>query len=182
MKQIYSKKKQAGFNLIELMIAIGIILALVGLALGIAPIVRGDQKTSEVQQQVAQIAAQTQALGKGKYTGITAKTLLDAGKVPASWGNADKSGLLHSDGGAVTIAAAAVNGGTDNGAAITLTGVSKSSCVSVLSNSQDNFAVIATDVVPAAKAYGGASITPAAIVTACTPASGSVVDLTQTVV
>lgn len=181
MNRVVSKKKQAGFNLIELMIAIGIILALIGLALGLAPLVRGDQKTTEVQQQVGQIASQTQALGRGKYTGITEATLVNAGKVPAGWVNAAGTGINHADGGAVTIAAANVNGGTDNGAALTFTDVSKSSCVSVLTNSQENFAEIGTNIVPAAKAFGAAPMTAAQIVTACTPASGDKVTMTLTV-
>lgn len=182
MKQIHSKKKQGGFNLIELMIAIGIILALVGLALGLAPLVRGDQKSTEIQQQVSQIAAQVQALGKGVYTGLTEKQLVDAGKVPAGWINAAKTGINHAEGGAVTIVAADVNGGTGNGAAITFASMRKSSCVAVLSNSQENFALIGTAKVPAAKAFGAAPLTPAAIVAACTPTTGDVLNVTVTVV
>lgn len=174
-------KHQAGLTLVELLIGVGIILVIIGGALALAPLVRADNQTAGLQQQVAQIASQTQALGRGNYNGLTEAVLVQSGKVPAAWVNSAGTGINHADGSTVTVAAANVNGGTDNGALLTFTAVRKSSCVSVLTNAQANFAVIGTDVVASAKAFGDPPMTSAEIVAACN-STGETVNLLLTVV
>ena len=179
-KTFKSITRQKGMTLVETMIVIGIIAVVVGLTLGIAPLVRADQKSNELQQQVVQIASQTQALGRGHFNGFTEATLVQSGKIPASWIDGTGAGIAHTEGGTVTIVAADVNGGTDNGALITFSGVKKSSCNTILTNAQENFPVIATSVA-SAKAYGAGPLTSSAIVAACN-ATGETVDLMLTVV
>lgn len=184
MKQFRSNKKQRGITLIEIMIAIAIALVIAAVTIGLAAATRKDSRTQELQTQTLQIASQLQGLGRGgNFAGVTTKVLVDSGKVPKEWvtGTAAAPVINHAHNGTVSIAADAVNGGSNNAATMTLTNVEKSACTAVLTNIQGHFAAIGKTAAGDVKAYGASSLTPAQIVTACTPASGDVVTLLLTV-
>ncbi len=154
-----SRRNQAGLTLIELMIGIAIVLLITAVTVAIAANVRSDQKTSELHTQIVQISSSLSGLApNGDYTGITEKTLIDAGKVPASWivGTGESAKLMASFGGPITVAA-----GTGTGLNITVSDVPSSACASVLTNVQQNFTKLtvgSTEVT---------TRTPAAFATAC---------------
>jgi len=184
MKKFHSRKKQAGLTLIEIMIALAIALVIAAVTIGLAANTRKDSRTNEVQTQVLQLGSQLQTIGRGnKYTGVTTKVLVDSGKVPKEWvtGTAAVPVINHAHGGTVAVAASSVNSGTDNAATMTVTNVEQSACTSILTNVQGHFAAIGKAAVGDVKAYGAVPLTPAQVVTACTPASGDSVTLMLTV-
>ena len=135
------RNKQAGLTLIELMIAMGIGIALVAVVIGVAASVRADNKASQLQTQILQISSQAQSLSNGtSTTGITTAALINSGKIPASWIQAGESGTstIRSPYG-FPIEIAGGSGADSNEIVISTTHVPNSACTTVSTNTRATF-------------------------------------------
>lgn len=142
MKRITNNRprghKAGGFSLIELLLVLAV---LVGLIVG------GFVLYQQNAEGVRSDQAQKQLLGLRSgiarlyttptYTGISAATIINAGQAPSNMVNG--TNLQAPWGGAVTVAAANWNGGTDNAFTITFANVPRSECNTMASAVQNSF-------------------------------------------
>lgn len=184
LRNIRVPKKQRGLTLIELAVGLAIVLAISALVVGVYTTTSRSQRTNDVQTQLTQIASQVRSMApQGSYTGIDDTVLARSKKVPEAWvvDNAGTPEIRHPFGGSFDIAPASVNGGTDNGFAITVDELPVAACNDIVTNSQANFAEIDVGSTPL-KTYGAAAVDAGTISTACTPATGDTVSVTFTAV
>ena len=142
MKSYQLKKKGKGFTMIELLIGVAFI-AIAGLAvLALYNRMQSSANADETRKQI--LAVQTgirEQYPNANKTGLNIGTLVTAKKIPEPMVNG--AGASNKWGGAVTVAVASVNGGTNNGYAISFADVPSGECNSVVTGLLSNFPEIA---------------------------------------
>ncbi|MFZ9034856.1 MAG: type 4 pilus major pilin [Francisellaceae bacterium] len=83
MKDMQTKKKQSGFSLLEIMMALAIVAVIVVGVIVLYGRVSGSSATTQTVQEITQISQSIKSLyaSSGDYSGIDNKTVIDAGAV-----------------------------------------------------------------------------------------------------
>lgn len=177
-RKITFSKKNRGFTLIELSIAIVAALVLIGLGLYFYNNVKNETGAMNATNGVTALSSGVKALYPNPtYTGLTASLLIQAGKAPQNMvsGTGSTATLVNNWGGAVTVAPANYNGGTANAHAITFPSVPRSACNSVVANTSANFQAISINGTTVKDDAAGTVATPASIATECDSEDNSIV-------
>lgn len=169
---------------------IAILLALAVLVIGIIGYFTMFQSASQsanaqsTQQSIESIFStmEQQFATNPNFTGLTAASAATAGVFPSTWVSGTGTSTVVQDpwGGAVTLAAAAVNGGTDNGWTLTVPNVPEAECTQVASfyTPQTASITVGSTSVWANASYGGTDDTPpapATIQSACSSPSNTII-------
>lgn len=177
LRNLRTPKNQKGLTLVELAIGLTIVLAVTALVIGVSITTTRSQRTNDVQTQLTTITSQLRTLApSGNYNGITELVLANSKKIPDSWltldGSGVPTGIATPFGGAYDIAAAAVNGGTDNGFSITISELPVSACTDIVTNAQANFLKVTAGAAAAViKDFGDPNATGATIAGTCSTAA-----------
>lgn len=135
-------KKQAGFTLVEIIVAL--IVIAIGIAIAIVAFggAQESQRSVAAQQQILQLVAGIKKVYSGpNYTGLLATNIVNSGNVPSNMVSAGT--IVNTFGGTVTLAAANVGtGGTGNGYAITYPLVGRAECNALAAGVKDTFKII----------------------------------------
>ncbi len=161
----FSRKKQGGFTLVELVVVLAIIVAAIG-----AIIARqmSASQTSKVQSEAGNLQAivgkvNSTFAGRPNYVGATTAFLLAQGAFPTSMVNG--GAVVNTWQGAVTVAAGAGNTTVD----ITYAGVPTSACIELVANTSRSYNEV---TVGATKTKNGAAVADlTATQTACSAAA-----------
>lgn len=169
---------------------IAILLALAVLVIGIIGYFTMFQTSSQsANAQSAQQSVQSifstmsqQFATNPNFTGLTIGGAAGAGVFPSTWvtGTAPNQTVMDPWGGTVSLAPAGINGGTDNGWALTVPNVPQAECTQVASFYTPQTASISVNgtSVWSNPSYGGSSVgapSPASIQTACANPQNSIV-------
>ena len=162
------RKNQKGLTLVELMVGLLIALAIIAIAIVAFNGTRSSQRTQAMQSQLLQVVAAVQKIAPGpNYTGVTNTHLITTGHAPSDMVNG--TNLVNRFGGGVTVAAASVAAGTDNGFTVQFTGVPRAECNAVLNSAHPTFAAVTvgTTVVKDLYAATPVAFSPTTAATAC---------------
>lgn len=178
MQNAVRNNKQKGLTIIEAIIAIGLLLFVVGLA--IVFFGQGDNSTKSLatQQQITALTASVKAVAPGPdYTGVTAAVLVAAKKVPSDM--VSGTNIVNKFGGTVTIAAATYPTGAAANNAFTMTQpqLPTSVCNDAVSKNLSQYPRITVNgtAVQDLQAATPVLATPATISAACATDANSVV-------
>lgn len=139
-KTYNTRRKNTGFGLVELMIALGIGLVVVAVAVSVGASVRADSNASKLQTQVLQISSQATALANGgSYDGMTMATLIRGEKLPSGWvvGEGESQVVRNPFGGEIVMRE------SSGVLEILTTQVPSGICTTVVNNLSSNFPQIA---------------------------------------
>lgn len=103
--QLSSVNKQKGFTIFELIVGIGIFVAVAALVLGVAGPINTTMKSSKLTGELSTLQQKIHEVYNGQqdgYTGISAAELIKSKAYPTSL-NATTSTLTSPDGGVVTV-------------------------------------------------------------------------------
>lgn len=160
--------KQAGFTIFELIVGIGIFVAVAALVLGVAGPMNTTMKSSKLLGELTTFQQKIHEIYNGQtdgYSGISAEELIKSKAYPTSL-NATTTTLTSSDGGAITISS------DDGGGAsfsIQYAGVPSGVCIAIINKLTSAGGWNEVDVGGTA-IWSGTSTTPkkSAIDSACT--------------
>lgn len=145
MKNLLVKKNNTkGMSLIELLLVVG--LAAIILA-GMFVAYNKVQSTNAANTESANISTLRAGIKNlygttSNYNGVTGTILLNARAVPDSMRTATGTTINNSFGGAVTVAAAAYSGGTDNAFSITYPNVPVDVCAKLVVAVSQSFNIV----------------------------------------
>lgn len=189
-RTIRSPRNQQGLTLIELLLVLVVVLAIAVVGFVTFGQTSANQRAQAGQQALLSVSSGVRALSNGpNYTGITEAVLVTAGKAPSNLVNAAGTGINNPWGGAITVLAKNVNGGSSNGFMVCMTAVPRDECNSVIASTASGYPMIsagttacpATTTLPTAgvvkNQYAATPIVPtaASISTACNNESNTIV-------
>lgn len=164
IRSFRSLKKQRGATILEL--ALWSAGALVVIALAAYGYLKFSEnnRTAATQQQLLDLQSGIRQLYVDpNFNGLTPAQIINSGKSPS--GMASGTNLVNKWGGIVTLAAASLNGGTDNAFAIGFPQVPRAECNSLISGLAQNFSVITVGSTTVKDA--STPVNPATVTTAC---------------
>lgn len=136
-------KRQHGFTMLELLIAVGVISLAAIATIGFSQLVNARQTGDEVRKQILLVQGAIKELYPDpNRTGLSATTLINARKLPASMVNGMT--IVHKGGGSITVAPTSLPGGVANSAyQITVNGVDQKDCSTLAMHLASAFPVVA---------------------------------------
>lgn len=128
MKKIYKYKK--AFSLIELLLTLGIISALMILAFIVYPKVDSTQKSDREIKNISTIIAGAKSVYRSfaDYSGLNNEVLINANVLPDNMLSEDKTSIINSFGGLVTVSSANYSGLANASISITYNNVPSDIC------------------------------------------------------
>lgn len=165
---IQNRKKQAGYSLIEISIALIIVIGAAVAAYSLYQQSKASQEAQAAQQQIMGVVAAIKGIySRPNFTGLTSAVLANSGRVPTDM--ISGTTLTNVFGGTVTVAPANVSGGTANGYTITYPQVGRAQCNSVVSGLRETFRKIVVDSTPVKDSIDASPVaySETAVTTAC---------------
>lgn len=135
---------------------------------------------------VTQVSAAMQNIltdyaGNPNFANLTNQSVYNTGAAPKTWGNVSNSGFSLPGGGTASFAPASVNGGTDNGFAITVSNLGGAACANFGPFYTPNMASVSINGTTATNPdYNGGTNSgwPPALASDCNTAGSNTVTLT----
>lgn len=136
--KVPSIRRQCGFSLAEILLGLVIIIVAAVVALTVVNLASSSPEAKEARDQITQVLGSVRKVYPGPtYTGVTATSLVNRGVAPATMVNG--ANLVNIYGGTVTLAAASVASGTDNGVTIIYPQVPRAECHAVIAQTHTLF-------------------------------------------
>ncbi len=174
LKKYRNIPNQKGLTLLELLLAIGLVAVVIGVAIYIFGGAQSGTNAYKGTQNVLTISAAVKGLyPTPNYNGVSAAVIASSKKVPDVY--VSGANLVNPWGQNITVAAVNVGTGTNNGFTITDPGIPTNECNSIASAVQSNFQklTIGATVVKDDTAATPVVYSPGAAATACAAAASN---------
>lgn len=166
-------RHQRGFSLIELLIVIGIIIALVAAVILFRPAIMNMAKSVQAAMRITSTAeslSQAFRTANGDYSTLSNTNAINGRWVPDAWVQGTNLQLRNEWGGAITLSSTNLDGGSNNAYQIVSASIPSSACSRIVESAgmgMETVTVGTTEV----KAFGATTIAPGTLATACATAN-----------
>lgn len=164
-------RQQGGYSLIELLIVIGIVIALVAAVILFRPAVMNLAKSFQSSMRITSTGeslAQAFRTANGDYSTLSNTNAINGRWIPDAW--VQGTNLRNEWGGAITLSSSNLDSGTNNAYQILTAGVPTTACSRIVESAGMSMetVTVGTTVV---KAFGATTIAPGTLATACAAAN-----------